>query len=126
MEFPRLVYKGPAVHIPVQNEDEHAEALKNGWYDNVPDALEAAKDVKKPDPAAVAAAEVVAAGERATVDHTSQSAGKKQSEEAKAAKKLKEQAKTAVNGQTQGKPADPGVRAPDASASMPSAAKPWA
>ncbi len=39
MDFPRLVYKGPATHVLVQNAAEHEQALKAGWHDSVPAAL---------------------------------------------------------------------------------------
>ena len=39
MEFPRLVYKSASEHILVENEAEHAAALKDGWHATVPDAL---------------------------------------------------------------------------------------
>lgn len=39
MEFPRLVYRSANNHKPVQNADEHAAALADGWYDSVPDAI---------------------------------------------------------------------------------------
>ncbi len=39
MQFPRLVYKGPATHKLVQNAEEHSEAIKGGWFSTVPEAL---------------------------------------------------------------------------------------
>lgn len=39
MDFPRLVYKGPATHLLVENAAQHAEALKAGWHNTVPEAL---------------------------------------------------------------------------------------
>ena len=39
MDFPRLVYKSAATHKLVANADEHAAALKDGWYASVPEAL---------------------------------------------------------------------------------------
>ena len=38
MDFPRLVYKSAATHKLVANADEHAEALKDGWFASVPEA----------------------------------------------------------------------------------------
>ena len=54
MLFPRLVYllKDKAIaHKLVQDTDEFDSAIKNGWFENVPDALngESAIEVKKAD-----------------------------------------------------------------------------
>lgn len=39
MEFPRLVYKGPAVHLLVESQEEFDAALAAGWFASVPESL---------------------------------------------------------------------------------------
>lgn len=51
MEFPRLVYKGPATHVLVHNEAEHAKAIASGWFNSVPET----SGQKQPVPVAKAA-----------------------------------------------------------------------
>lgn len=39
MQFPRLVYRSASDHLLVETEEQHAAALKDGWYASVPEAL---------------------------------------------------------------------------------------
>lgn len=39
MEFPRLVYKGPATHQLVENDEQVDAALADGWFLTVPEAV---------------------------------------------------------------------------------------
>lgn len=54
--YPRFVYKSPGNsncqggtydHKAVEDEEDHAEALTQGWSDSVPEALAAVKNIKK-------------------------------------------------------------------------------
>ena len=38
MQYPRLVYKSVTEYLPVEDEEQHADALKAGWFDSVPEA----------------------------------------------------------------------------------------
>lgn len=37
MQFPRLVYRSASDHIVVKDEEQHAAALKDGWFASVPE-----------------------------------------------------------------------------------------
>lgn len=47
MDFPRLVYRSSSEHLSVETEEQHAAALKDGWFASVPDA-EAKKNAIAP------------------------------------------------------------------------------
>ena len=38
MDFPRLVYRSASEHTLVKSEEQHAAALKEGWFASVPEA----------------------------------------------------------------------------------------
>lgn len=38
MEFPRLVYRGPAKHQLVETDEQLSAALADGWFGSVPEA----------------------------------------------------------------------------------------
>lgn len=38
MQFPRLVYRSASDHLSVETEEQHAAALKDGWFASVPEA----------------------------------------------------------------------------------------
>lgn len=59
MEYPSLVYRCPGAHqrmggtyayLPVQDEDEHAKASADGWFDTLPEAIEAHDNPKAAEP----------------------------------------------------------------------------
>lgn len=52
-QFPRFVYKDVATHEVVNDEAEFEIAIAEGWFDTVPEALEA-KGIKAPSPKAPA------------------------------------------------------------------------
>lgn len=63
MDFPRLVYKSAETHMLVSNEDEMNAALADGWFESVPEALEArSASVGTATPAKAAAGTGKAAG----------------------------------------------------------------
>lgn len=39
MKFPRLVYRSASEHLLVKDEEQHAAALKDGWFASVPEAI---------------------------------------------------------------------------------------
>ena len=45
MEFPRLVYRSASNHMLVEDEAQHKQALKDGWFDSVPETTGEAKAV---------------------------------------------------------------------------------
>lgn len=63
MEFPRLVYKSPSAHILVEDVKWFDEALTDGWFASVPEALNAKHDapVKKDEEKPVAEQETAPA-----------------------------------------------------------------
>ncbi len=38
MEYPRLVYRSASHHLLVQNDEQYADAMADGWYGSVPEA----------------------------------------------------------------------------------------
>lgn len=48
MDYPRLVYKGPATHKLVENDDEHEAALAEGWKATASEPVGAASEVAVP------------------------------------------------------------------------------
>lgn len=53
-QFPRFVYKDASTHELVNDEAEFDIAIAEGWFETVPEALEA-KGIKAPAPKAAAA-----------------------------------------------------------------------
>jgi len=47
MHFPRLVYKSADVYTLAEDEQEHSELLKSGWFASVPEATAKKNDEKK-------------------------------------------------------------------------------
>lgn len=45
MIFPRLVYKSASVHSLVDDRDQFALMIKEGWFASVPEALSGVHDV---------------------------------------------------------------------------------
>ncbi len=39
MEFPRLVYRSASEHLLTENDEQYAEAIADGWYGSVPEAI---------------------------------------------------------------------------------------
>lgn len=55
MEFPRLMYQGGAAKtLGVADEAARQAALKDGWFDSVPEAIAGKSDAPTPPPAPVA------------------------------------------------------------------------
>lgn len=66
MQFPTLVYRCPGAHqrtggtygyLPVQDEEERDKALSGGWFNSLPEAIEAHDKPKAEPVAAVTDAE---------------------------------------------------------------------
>lgn len=39
MEFPRLVYRSASDHLLVKDQDQYDDAMADGWYGSVPEAV---------------------------------------------------------------------------------------
>lgn len=50
MEFPRLVYRSASEHTLVDSQEAFDEAIKNGWFASVPDAIAGKSDAEETAP----------------------------------------------------------------------------